>query len=276
MRLKHHVSCGFESHTRHHVDAGSARRRMPHIRSSDRRAALRARRGIATLSTRCTASRSRPSASGAALPTIRAATRPGRTAPCATLRRCRSTGDAYAALLGLYLGDGHIARSRSLLLPACLQRPGTSTDHRRRRSTCSAGSGRAAKSTQSRQPGCIVTYSDLEALALPLPAARPGPQARAPDRPGGVAARDRLSHPGPFLRGLFHSDGCRVNNWTTRVVAGEMKRYDYRAMAVHQPFRRHPRALLLGARPGRHPVAPVQPGRRSASRRRAAVARSTH
>ena len=34
-------------------------------------------------------------------------------------------------------------------------------------------------------------------------------------------------HPGPFLRGLFHSDGCRVKNWTRRQVAGEWKRYDY-------------------------------------------------
>ena len=33
--------------------------------------------------------------------------------------------------------------------------------------------------------------------------------------------------PGPFLRGLFHSDGARVNNWATRVVAGEKRRYDY-------------------------------------------------
>jgi hypothetical protein len=34
-------------------------------------------------------------------------------------------------------------------------------------------------------------------------------------------------HPGRFLRGLFHSDGCRVTNWTERVVAGERKRYEY-------------------------------------------------
>ena len=34
-------------------------------------------------------------------------------------------------------------------------------------------------------------------------------------------------HPGAFLRGLFHSDGARVNNWATRLVAGERKRYDY-------------------------------------------------
>ena len=34
-------------------------------------------------------------------------------------------------------------------------------------------------------------------------------------------------HPADLLRGLFHSDGCRANNWTRRLVAGEMKRYDY-------------------------------------------------
>ena len=35
------------------------------------------------------------------------------------------------------------------------------------------------------------------------------------------------AHPGPFLRGLFHSDGCRMTNWTQRRVAGELKRYEY-------------------------------------------------
>jgi hypothetical protein len=35
------------------------------------------------------------------------------------------------------------------------------------------------------------------------------------------------AHPGDFLRGLFHSDGCRVRNWATRPVAGVTKRYEY-------------------------------------------------
>ena len=34
-------------------------------------------------------------------------------------------------------------------------------------------------------------------------------------------------HPGPFLRGLFHSAGCRITNWTVRPVAGAPKRYEY-------------------------------------------------
>jgi hypothetical protein len=33
--------------------------------------------------------------------------------------------------------------------------------------------------------------------------------------------------PGQFLRGVFHSDGCRITNWTQRVVAGELQRYEY-------------------------------------------------
>ncbi len=35
------------------------------------------------------------------------------------------------------------------------------------------------------------------------------------------------AHPGPFLRGLVHSDGCRVKNWARRPVTGRLKRYDY-------------------------------------------------
>jgi hypothetical protein len=35
------------------------------------------------------------------------------------------------------------------------------------------------------------------------------------------------AHPWEFIRGLIHSDGCRITNWTTRIVAGERKRYEY-------------------------------------------------
>jgi hypothetical protein len=33
--------------------------------------------------------------------------------------------------------------------------------------------------------------------------------------------------PAFFLRGLFNSDGCRVANWATHTVGGELKRYEY-------------------------------------------------
>ncbi|EPH45306.1 hypothetical protein STRAU_1644 [Streptomyces aurantiacus JA 4570] len=35
------------------------------------------------------------------------------------------------------------------------------------------------------------------------------------------------AHPWEFIRGLIHSDGCRITNWTTRVVGGAPKRYEY-------------------------------------------------
>ncbi|MEU1119761.1 MULTISPECIES: transcriptional regulator [unclassified Streptomyces] len=35
------------------------------------------------------------------------------------------------------------------------------------------------------------------------------------------------AHPWDFVRGLIHSDGCRITNWTTRLVSGVRKRYEY-------------------------------------------------
>ena len=29
------------------------------------------------------------------------------------------------------------------------------------------------------------------------------------------------------MRGLFHSDSCRLTNWTVKAVAGRPKRYEY-------------------------------------------------
>jgi hypothetical protein len=34
-------------------------------------------------------------------------------------------------------------------------------------------------------------------------------------------------HPGDLLRGLFHSDGCRITNWTVRQLKEGPKRYEY-------------------------------------------------
>ncbi|WP_329202771.1 hypothetical protein [Streptomyces sp. NBC_01435] len=35
------------------------------------------------------------------------------------------------------------------------------------------------------------------------------------------------AHPWEFIRGLIHSDGCRITNWTTKLIGGERKRYEY-------------------------------------------------
>lgn len=62
---------------------------------------------------------------------------------------------------------------------------------------------------------------------MSVPAARPG---RKHERPILLADWQRpivAEHPEPLLRGLFHSDGCRITNWTERTVAGCRKRYVY-------------------------------------------------
>jgi len=35
------------------------------------------------------------------------------------------------------------------------------------------------------------------------------------------------ARPWEFIRGLIHSDGCRVTNWATRRVGEELRRYEY-------------------------------------------------
>ncbi|MFE6827516.1 helix-turn-helix domain-containing protein [Streptomyces sp. NPDC057690] len=34
-------------------------------------------------------------------------------------------------------------------------------------------------------------------------------------------------HPWEFVRGLIHSDGCRITNWTEKTIDGVRKRYEY-------------------------------------------------
>ena len=108
----------------------------------------------------------------------------------------------------------------------------------------------------------------LEARPCLFPQHGPG---RKHDRPIVLEDWQRdvvVAHPGDFLRGLFHSDGCRANNWATRMVRGEKRRYEY----PRWQFTNRSddiRELCLGAGPRRGPVAPVGPWVVSVSRREA-------
>ncbi|MEU6485207.1 helix-turn-helix domain-containing protein [Streptomyces sp. NPDC046887] len=133
---------------------------------------------------------------------------------------------AYAYLLGLYLGDGHIiakpaqyrlsiycnAAQTGLVdaaeqaMRAVMQRP---TIHRRERLGC------AEVQSSSRHWLCLF--------------AQHGPGKKHErhiilDEWQQVVVDD---HPWEFVRGLVHSDGCRTMNWTTRLIGGERKRYEY-------------------------------------------------
>lgn len=133
---------------------------------------------------------------------------------------------AYSALLGYYLGDGHISPVRSyyaLRISCDSALPGIVDDVE---ATIHAvrPSGKVFRVSA---PGTQVVHSNWKHWPCLFPQHGPGRKhMRA------IVLHDWqcdivLEHPAEFLRGLFHSDGSRVKNWATRVVAGQMKRYDY-------------------------------------------------
>ena len=184
------------------------------------------------------------------------------------MRRTPSSTDrAYAALLGCYLGDGYISRSARRLRPSRLMRRGAT-------------------------PAII---DDVERADRRRQARRPGPH--EPQRPGASSCQAHWKHwPCLFPQhgpGRKHERPIVLEDWQRAIVEAHPATVPPRALplrrlpgeqlgdpdgrrraealrlpalAVHERLRRHPRAVLLGARPRRRPVAAVQPRRRSASR----------
>ncbi|MED7954170.1 helix-turn-helix domain-containing protein [Streptomyces sp. BE303] len=136
---------------------------------------------------------------------------------------------AYSYLLGLYLGDGHILlpneyrRTMSLQITCDDKWPGImdSVEHAMRQVLTNNTPCRVRKA------GChdVKIYSNH--LTCYFPQHGPGKK------------HDRLialepwqqeivdAHPWEFLRGLIHSDGCRITNWATRTVKGVVRRHEY-------------------------------------------------
>ncbi|WP_405758541.1 helix-turn-helix domain-containing protein [Streptomyces sp. NBC_01420] len=135
---------------------------------------------------------------------------------------------AYSYLLGLYLGDGHVShysqhRVPNLMITLDDAWPGIQDEAEAAmrkvfpdNSTC-----------RVRKTGChnIKVYS--KHLPCLFPQHGPG---KKHERTIMLATWQRSivdAHPWEFIRGLIHSDGCRIINWTTRLVGGERKRYEY-------------------------------------------------
>lgn len=148
-----------------------------------------------------------------------------RCAPTATLPEA---ADDYGYLLGLYLGDGYINTVGSggvwLLRISCDDHwPGLQDECARAMDAVLPGHriGRVAAA------GChsITLYSKHWPCLLP----QHGPGVKH-ERAIVLDAWQRdlvRADPRPFLRGLFHSDGCRGTNWTEKQIAGQRKRYEY-------------------------------------------------
>ncbi|MGW0559102.1 transcriptional regulator [Streptomyces sp. NPDC003016] len=134
---------------------------------------------------------------------------------------------AYAYLLGLYLGDGCISPHRRggyYLRIACADAwPGLI-------GLCwnAITAVRPEDSVYVLQlEGCVMVTSYGRHWPCLFPQHGPG---KKHERAIALEAWQQAivnDCPWEFIRGLVHSDGCRITNWTEKIIGGERKRYQY-------------------------------------------------
>jgi hypothetical protein len=137
-----------------------------------------------------------------------------------------SNAAAYSSLLGYYLGDGCVSRMRrtfALRVSCDRTYPRIVADVTDLATQVHVG----GKVCHVRGPGVIVVQNCWNHWPCLFPQHGPG---RKHERTLALEPWQQEiieDHPADFLRGLFHSDGCRAKNWATRMVAGEKRRYEY-------------------------------------------------
>ncbi|MFH8292167.1 transcriptional regulator [Streptomyces sp. NPDC018059] len=147
--------------------------------------------------------------------------------------RCRDTPgspehpSAYSYLLGLYLGDGCVSLNQrgiySLRIACADGWPGLID-------ACADAIQAVRpdnKVCRVQSVGCQYVTCWSKHWACLFPQHGPGKkhERKIALEPWQQEIVD--AHPWEFVRGLIHSDGCRVTNWTTRLIGGERKRYEY-------------------------------------------------
>lgn len=136
--------------------------------------------------------------------------------------------EAYSYLLGLYLGDGHISHYSEHRVPnlmiTCTESWTGLMDECERAMRTVFPDNSVCRVRRTGRSNVKVYSKHLHCL---FPQHGPGKKhdRRIALEPWQQAVVD--AHPWAFIRGLVHSDGCRITNWTTRLVAGERKRYEY-------------------------------------------------
>ncbi|WP_371615353.1 helix-turn-helix domain-containing protein [Streptomyces sp. NBC_00454] len=129
---------------------------------------------------------------------------------------------AYAYLLGLYLGDGHIIskyKQHHLSIYCDASRPGLieAAEEAMHLVMPLPKVGRVLRQ------GCVEVKSYTHHWTCLFPQHGPGKKHDRRIVLEGWQQEIIDAHPWEFIRGLIHSDGCRVTNWTVR----NGKRYEY-------------------------------------------------
>jgi hypothetical protein len=130
-------------------------------------------------------------------------------------------------LLGWYLGDGHISAGRRSVFGLHIYNDERYVDDNARLLELMRRVKPGGRPHTRRAPGCVITTVSWRHWPCLIPQHGPG---RKHERPIVLEPWQHAlveEYPGPFLRGLFHSDGARVDNWARRLVAGAPKTYRY-------------------------------------------------
>ncbi|MET9590290.1 transcriptional regulator [Streptomyces sp. NPDC006516] len=146
---------------------------------------------------------------------------------CSSTPRLPDDPGAYSYLLGLYLGDGCISPGKrgvySLRIACADAWPGLID-------ACVDAVQRARpanKVCRVQSQGCQYVTSFSKHWPCFFPQHGPGKKHNRTITLEPWQQQIVDAHPWEFIRGLIHSDGCRVINWTTRLIRGERKRYEY-------------------------------------------------
>ncbi|OZM76713.1 transcriptional regulator [Pseudonocardia sp. MH-G8] len=134
--------------------------------------------------------------------------------------------DSYAYLLGAYLGDGHITwhrRGVQALSVSCAD------DWPKIMDDVEAAMREVLASSvcRVRRPGCMEIKAYSTHWVCLFPQHGPGRKHTRPITLEHWQQELVERHTAAFLRGLFHSDGCRITNWATRTVDGRTTRHEY-------------------------------------------------
>jgi hypothetical protein len=136
-------------------------------------------------------------------------------------------GDAYAYLLGLYLGDGHITHGRRDVCALNVKC-----------SNCWPGLIEAAEAAMAAvmptssvfrvaRTGCVEVKCWSKHWPCLFPQHGPGRKHTRTITLEPWQQTIVATYPGSFVRGLFHSDGCRVMNRVRRKLADGDRWYEY-------------------------------------------------
>jgi hypothetical protein len=136
--------------------------------------------------------------------------------------------NAYAYLLGIYLGDGCISHPRAgtaqLEVTLDSRYPGIVRDTSEAIRACVAG----VHVGTSRKPGAIRVQACHRVWFAAFPQDGPGRKHTRVIELTDWQRRITRAHPRALLRGLIHSDGCRsVNRFTTVLSSGRTAEYAY-------------------------------------------------